>query len=105
MATNRFTVEPAALQQLGQRLGALSGVLQQARGITQGVDASGFGAPRLTSAARDFVDRWNWQAEKLGTVLLDTGDRLKQAAKQYQAVEDAQLAMQARRQADRPCGT
>jgi hypothetical protein len=95
-----FTVEPAALQHLGQRLGALAGMLQQARGITQGIDTSGFGAQKLTAAARDFVDRWNWQAEKLGTVLLDTGHRLTQVAQQYQDVEDAQLAMQGQGQAD-----
>jgi uncharacterized protein YukE len=94
VAGNGFSVDPTALRNLAQRLGALAGTLEQARGITQGIDASSFGAQKLMSASNDFVAHWDWQAKKLGTVLLDTGDRLKQAAQQYQDVEDTQRAMQ-----------
>jgi hypothetical protein len=100
VASNRFTVEPAALHQLGQRLGGLAALLGDIGGITRGIDVGAFGARKLTAATRDFVDQWNWQADKLSTVVADTGDRLKQAAQQYQDVEDAQLAMQGQGQAD-----
>jgi hypothetical protein len=100
VVSNAFTVEPEALRHLGQRLGALAGTLEQARGITQSIDASGFGAQKLTSAANDFVAHWDWQAKKLGTVLLDTGARLNSAARQYQDVEDAQRAMQGQSSAE-----
>lgn len=94
MVSNGFTVEPEALHRLGQRLGALSGRLAQARGVTQGIDASQFGNQKLTSAAESFVNHWTWQADRLGTTLLDTGSRLTQAAGQYEKVEQAQLAAQ-----------
>lgn len=94
MGSNAFTVDPVALRELGQRLKALAGFLEQARGITQEIDASGFGNQELTTAANDFVSNWDWQAKKLGTVLLETGGRLQQAAAQYQDVEDTQLQMQ-----------
>jgi hypothetical protein len=100
VAGNGFSVDPTALRNLAQRLGALAGTLEQARGITQAIDSSGFGAQKLTSAANDFVAHWDWQAKRLGTVLLETGDRLKLAAQQYQDVEDAQLSMQGPSQAD-----
>jgi hypothetical protein len=100
VGSNAFTVTPEALRSLGQRLGALAGFLEQARGITQELDASGFGHQQLTTAANEFVSNWDWQAKRLGAVLLDTGDRLKQAAAQYQDVEDAQLSMQGKSQAD-----
>ena len=100
MVSYAFTVDPAALRHLGQRLGALAGTLEQARGITQSIDGSGFGAQKLTSAANDFVAHWDWQAKKLGTVLLDTGDRLRQAAHQYQDVEDTQRALQGQSSAE-----
>ena len=54
----------------------------------------------MTAAAEDFVNHWEWQAERLSTVLLDTGSRLRQAAQQYQDVEDAQLAMQGQSKGD-----
>lgn len=97
MGSNAFTVDPVALRELAQRLGALAGTLEQARGITQGIDASAFGDGRLTTAANDFVTNWDWQAKRLGAVLVDTMDRLRQAAEQYQKVEDAQLAMQGKK--------
>jgi uncharacterized protein YukE len=100
VGSNGFTVEPAALKHLGQRLGALAGTLQQARGITQSIDSSGFGSQKLSSAANDFVAHWNWQANRLNDVLVDTGSRLSQAARQYQDVEDAQQAMQGQSQAE-----
>lgn len=100
MASNAFTVEPAALQHLAQRLGALSGKLDEARTATQRVDASGFGDPRLTHAAQDFVGHWTYQAERLGAKLEDIARRLEQAAAQYQRVEDTQLAAQGQSQAD-----
>ena len=100
MASNAFTVEPAALQQLAQRLGALSTKLDQARSTTQRVDASAFGDPRLTHAAQEFVGHWTYQAERLGAQLDDFARRLDQAAGQYVQVEDAQLAAQGQRQTD-----
>ena len=97
MAGNGFTVRPEALRELARRLALLNAQLAEARSITQGVEVSGFGHPKLGEATGAFTDAWQWQTERLVGTVNDVGDRLVQAAAQYQQVEDSQLSMQGKK--------
>lgn len=94
MGTNGFTVEPAALRELGSHLIALSAELDDARVITQQVDSSGFGSAKVAAAAEHFVGHWTWQGQQISATASEVGNRLGQAAAQYESVEQAQLAAQ-----------
>lgn len=91
---NAFTVDPGALRQVAGHLVTLSANLDAARVQTQQVDTAGFGNDKLTRAAEDFVGHWSWQAQQIGSLASDTGNRLSQAAGQYDQVEQTQLQMQ-----------
>ena len=92
MSDDAFAVDPHALHELARTLIILSAKLDEARATTMQMDGEGFGQSRLSDAAHHFVDHWTWQAERLGSTLQDTGDRLRQAADQYQLVEDRQIS-------------
>jgi hypothetical protein len=91
MSDNAFAVDPHALHDLARTLILLSAKLDEARATTLQIDGAGFGQSRLSDAAHHFVQHWTWQAERLGNTLMDTSNRLGQAADQYQLVEDAQI--------------
>ncbi|MGZ4531127.1 MAG: hypothetical protein ACXVXP_02115 [Mycobacteriaceae bacterium] len=91
MSDDAFAVDPRVLHELGRTLIVLSARLDEARATTLQVDAAGFGQRKLSDATQHFVQHWAWQAERLGNTLQDTGNRLGQAASQYQQVEDAQI--------------
>jgi uncharacterized protein YukE len=92
--SDKFTVDPAALAGLAGNLKDLAGQLGEVRTATQGVEAWDFGSSRLADAAHSFVKNWQWQADQLAKRLEDTGNRLAEAAANYQQVEDAQLRAQ-----------
>lgn len=92
MSDDAFVVEPRALHELARTLVLLSAKLDEARVTTLQMDAAGFGQRKLSDAAHHFVQHWTWQAERLGNTLQDTGNRLAQAANQYQQVEDHQIS-------------
>jgi hypothetical protein len=91
MSDDAFTVEPFALETLADTLFRLSASLDEARAMTLEMSVSGFGQPKLSDSAHQFVDHWNWQAQRLGSTLEDTAGRLNQAAAQYRQVEESQL--------------
>lgn len=92
MSDNAFAVDPHALHDLARTLIVLSARLDEARATTLQMDAAGFGQRKLSDAAHHFVQHWTWQAAQLGNTLQDTGNRLAQAANQYQQVEEAQIS-------------
>jgi len=94
MSDDAFVVDPHALHDLARALILLSAKLDEARVTTLQLNGDGFGQSKLSDATHHFVQHWTWQAERLGTTLQNTGDRLLQAADQYQMVEDRQISAQ-----------
>jgi hypothetical protein len=97
VAGTGFTVDPNALRELARQLSILTAKLAQARALTQRVEGSSFGSVKLADATASFTGAWQWQTERLVSTINDAGDRLVQAADQYQTVEDAQLRMQGKK--------
>ena len=89
-----FSVDPSALRKLAGSMRALCAFIDNARQVANETDAQAFGSQRLASATHDFVNHWQWQAQKIGDRIQETSDVLIDAAGQYQAVEDAQLRME-----------
>ena len=92
MSDDAFVVDPRALHDLARTLILLSAKLDEARVTTLQMDGGDFGQSKLGDAAHHFVQHWTWQAQRLGDTLQDTGNRLGQAAEQYQLVEDRQIS-------------
>lgn len=89
-----FTVDPTALRKLAGSMRALCAFIDDARQVANQTDAQAFGSQRLANATHDFVNHWQWQAQKIGDRIQETADVLIDAAGQYQAVEDAQLRVE-----------
>lgn len=85
-----FTVDPTSLREMARSFILLAASLDVARTEARRLDASAFGSKRLADATTAFVDHWEWQAKKVGDHLMDASDRLREAAENYQNVEDAQ---------------
>lgn len=85
-----FTVDPASLREMARSFILLAASLDIARVEARSVEASAFGSDRLAQATTAFVDHWEWQAKKVGDHLMDASGRLREAAENYQNVEDAQ---------------
>lgn len=89
-----FTVDPGALQELAKTLVLLHASFSTAQAEIRGIDRSSFGDRRLTDAANHFVEHWEWGTKRIADALMDISGQLRQAATQYQQVEDEQLRQQ-----------
>ena len=86
-----FEVRPDDLRGMGKALVVLSAYLDSTRSIVDGLSPGQFGDERLGEATRSFVSDWKWQADRIGTALVEASSRLMEAAANYEKVEDAQL--------------
>ena len=53
------------------------------------VSTDGVGAPRLAEAVDEFVARWEYAVDRIGSVAAATAERLRAAANAYDKTEEA----------------